>query len=248
MNGDDLLIPDPQFAGNDWSQYLQPDEHGELRMCGLEPRVLPCGELIPEWFGTGETIPLVPRDQWATSPEMRPYEWNNRYQNGYPSCCLNATVGTVEFLMAAKGWMRTPLDWLTFWKEVTGGRGGAAVDAALQHAMVKGIPLKDGSGRIHIMEAWDVPSHEGIASGLQRGAMAVTCHDVHAECTVQLVMDGGTPYVQMVNSHYYGESAGKNWHLFPLKNIELSRYGAMLVREIEFRPIDANGLLDSKGA
>ena len=235
----------PEFAGQDWSEWMAKCEDGEVRMCGLKPRELPCGLLVPEWYETNESCPLVPRDQWATTPDMRPYEWNNRYQNGFPSCCLNSIVGAAEFLMPIKGFAKTALDWLAFWKEVTGGRGGAAVDRALQVAMTKGIPLKDGSGRILITEAWDVPSLEALASGLQRGAMAVSCHDVHAECTVGLVMQGNTPYVQMVNSHYEG-LGGQNWLLFPLAKVELSTYGALLIREIEFRLVDSAGLIDVK--
>lgn len=241
-----MSIPD-EFAGYDWSEYRVKCEDGETRMCGLKPRELPCGALVPGWYETNDSVPLVPRDQWQSSPDMRAYEWNNRYQNGFPSCCLNSIVGAAEFLMAIKGFARTPLDWLAFWKEVTGGRGGAAVDRALQVAMTKGIPLKEGTGRILVTEAWDVPSLEALASGLQRGAMAVSCHDVHAECTVGLVMDGSTPYVQMVNSHYEG-LGGKNWHLFPLARVELSAYGAMLIREIEFRPVDSSGLIDARSA
>ena len=237
----------PEFAAYDWSEYRVKCEDGETRMCGLKPRELPCGVLVPEWYETNESCPLVPDDQWVTTPDVRAYEWNNRYQNGYPSCCLNSYVGTVEFLMAIKGFARTPLDWFAFWKEVTGGRGGAAVDRAAQKAMVEGIPPKDGSGRIRITETWDVPSLAALASWLQRGAIAVAGHHVHAECTVGLVMDRGTPYVQMVNSHYEG-LGGKNWHLFPLAKVELARYGAMLIREIEFRPADSSGLIDARSA
>jgi hypothetical protein len=164
---------------------------------------------------------------------------------GVHNCCLNSFSGCVEFIMGRDNRKRQACDWHKFWVEVTGGRGGAAVDAACQYAMTKGIPLKDGSGRIKITEAWDVPTLDAIASGLQAGAFAVTCHDVHAECTVGLVMQGTTAYVQMVNSHYEGANAANNWHTFPLSRIELSTYGAMLIREIEFVPAD--GLIDAKG-
>jgi hypothetical protein len=229
-----------------FDRYLQQDDNGEWRMCGLHPRELPCGELVPEWYETNETCPPIPRDQWRSTPDMRALEWNNRYQNGFPSCCLNSICGAVEFLLARDGRDLTPLDWHKLWEETTGGRGGCAVDRALQHAMTKGIPLKDSTRRIVITEAWDVPTLDGFASGIQAGAMAVGCHDVHAECVVGLVVDGSNASVQMVNSHHRGETADRNWHLFPLNRIELQRYGAMLIREVELRDVDLAGFTDAR--
>jgi hypothetical protein len=229
----------------EWEQYVVADQDGIPRMCGAVPRSLPCGVLVPAWYATNETCPAIPRDQWKSTPDMRGYEWNNRFQNGFPACCLAALSGCPEFIMARDNRKRMAIDWHKAWVALTGGRGGAAVDAALQYAMTKGLPLKDGSGVLKITEAWDVPSLDAIASGLLAGAMAVCCHDVHAECVVGLVMQGTTAYVQMVNSHYEGANAANNWHLFPLSRIELSTYGAMLIREIEFVP--ATGLIDAKG-
>jgi len=203
--------------------------------------------MVPKWFETDEDVPSLPRSEWRSTPDMAPYEWNNRYQNGYPSCCLNSICGTVEFLMARDGLARSPLDWHKLWVETTGGRGGCAVDRALQHAMQEGIPVKDSTDRVFIDEAWDVNTLDDFANGLQRGAMGVGCHDVHAECVVGLVMDGSTPYVQMVNSHYQGESADRNWHLFRLDRLELRTYGAMLIRDAKLRSVDTDGLIDAKG-
>lgn len=245
LDAEGRLIPGK--APDSWEWYKWIDVDGNHVMRGLLPRELPRGELVPEWFETNETCPLIPRAKWRSTPDMREYEWNNRYQNGYPSCLLNAVCGCVEFLLDRDGRAKTPLDWHKFWLETTGGRGGCAVDRGLQHAMEKGIPLKDSTDRIHITEAWDVPTLDGFASGIQAGAMAVGCHDVHAECVVGLVEQNGTWYVQMVNSHYYGENAAKNWHLFRLDRIELQSYGAMLIREVELRPADTEGLIDVKG-
>lgn len=237
----------PRCEPNEWRQYRVPDEDGVYHMCGLHPRELPCGVLVPTWFETNEDVPPLPRSEWQSTPLMASYEWNNRYQNGYPSCCLNSICGTVEFLMARDNLARSPLDWHKLWVETTGGRGGCAVDRALQHAMEMGIPVKDSTDRVFIDEAWDVNSLDDFATGLQRGAMGVGCHDVHAECVVGLVMDGSTPYVQMVNSHYHGESADRNWHLFRLDRLELRTYGAMLIRGAKLRPVDTDGLIDAKG-
>ncbi|MDE2440737.1 MAG: hypothetical protein KGP14_06910 [Betaproteobacteria bacterium] len=237
---DGLRVPD------EWDEYRVLDEDdGVWRMCGLLPRELPVGRLVPEWFETNETCPPIPRAQWQSTPDMRPYEWHNRYQNGYPACCLCSICGAVEFLLARDGREKTPLDWHRLWVETTGGRGGCAVDSALWHAMTQGIPIKNSTDRILVTEAWDVPTLEGFASGIQAGAMAVGCHDVHAECVVGLEIQNGTPYVQMVNSHYHGEKADRNWHLFRLDRIELRAYGAMLIREVQVRTVGQ--LIDAKG-
>ena len=246
LDADGRLIPGAEVP-NSWERYKWLTDDGDNVMCGLLPRELPCGALVPEWFETGEDVPPLPKSEWASTPDMRPYEWNNRYQNGYPSCALNATCGTAEFIMARDGRAKVPLDWHKYWIETTGGRGGCAIDRALQHAMQKGIPIKDTSDRLFITEAWDVNTLDEFAVGLQRGAMAVGCHDVHAECVVGLTMEGSTPYVQMVNSHYYGDNANKNWHMFRLDRIELRSYGAMLIREVEIRSADLTGLVDAKG-
>jgi hypothetical protein len=220
----------------EWNEYRVWDgEDGVWRMGGLLPRELPVGRIVPEWFETNETCPPIPRAQWQSTPDMRPYEWNNRYQNGYPACCLASICGAVEFLLARDNREKTPLDWHKLWVETTGGRGGCAVDAALGHAMQKGIPIKNSEDRLVVTEAWDVSSLDDFAVGLQRGATGVGCHDVHAECVVGLVMKDGVPYVQMVNSHHKGETADRNWHLFRLNRIELRSYGAMLIREVEVR-------------
>lgn len=244
----------PGAAPQSWEQYEWLDADGNRVMRGLLPRELPRGSgwipTVPSWFETGEDVPPLPRSEWRSTPDMRKYEWNpdGRYQNGKPACCLCALVGTAEFLMGRDGWERTALDWNKFWLETTGGRGGCAVDRAVQHAMQKGIPIKGSSTeRVFILEAWDVGNVDDFAVGLQRGGIGLGCHDVHAECVVGLNVDRPKPTVWMVNSHYYGENAAKNWHEFLLDRLEIDRYGAVIVRSLELRPVDVNGLPDMKG-
>lgn len=235
-----------------WEQFEVMDEDGVYRMGGLLPRELPRGSGLiptaPSWFKTGEDVPPLPRSEWRSTPDMKPYEWNNRYQGNYPACCNCALVGTVEFLMARDGLARSPLDWHKFWIETTGGRGGCAVDRAVQHAMQKGMPVKGSvTERVFVEEAWDVGTRDDFAIGLQRGGIGLGCHDVHAECVVGLNVDRPKPTVWMVNSHYYGENAAKNWHEFLLERIELERYGAFVVRSARLRSVDVDGLIDAKG-
>jgi len=49
----------------------------------------------------------------------------------------------------------------------------------------------------------------------------------------------------MVNSHHQ-DLGGANWHLFPVDSIELSSYGAILIREVELRKIDVPNYPDVK--
>jgi hypothetical protein len=241
---------------HDFTQYMQACEDGVVRMCGLEKRTTPIGGItylrdgvpcsVPQWKSDElPDCPVIPRAQWRTTEGMKPWEWSNRYQNGYPACCLAALCGAVEFFLAKNGRARTKLDWLKAWKDITGGRGGAAVDYALAYAMEKGLPLADGSGVIKIVEAWDSPSVDAFASGLQKDCTGLACHDVHAECVVGLDVSGSKPQVQMVNSHHQ-DLGGKNWHLFPVDAIELSSYGAILIREVELRKIDVPNYPDAK--
>jgi hypothetical protein len=240
----------------DFDRYIITGDDGIERMCGLEKRTTEIGGItyerdgvpcaVPQWKSDElEDCVVIPRSQWRTTEDMKPYEWSNRYQNGYPACCLAALCGAVEFFLAKNNRARTKLDWLKAWQTITGGRGGAAVDAALKYAMETGLPLADGSGVIRIVEAWDSPSVDAFASGLQKSCTGVACHDVHAECVVGLDVSGSKPSVQMVNSHYQ-DTGGQNWHLFPVDKIELSSYGAILIREVELRPIDVPNYPDAK--
>jgi hypothetical protein len=151
----------------------------------------------------------------------------------------------MEMTLARNGRAKTPLDWLGTWKELTGGRGGVAVDTALKYAMDQGIILEDKSCRLKLLEAWDANSIEAAASGLLRGFTLVFGHDVHAECGTRLVLDNNQWCVDTRNS--WGKNWGdQGWHLFPLKEIEIQTYGAFLVREVELRPIDITGMEDAK--
>jgi len=240
----------------DFDKYIVRCEDGVPRMCGLEKRTTPIGGItymrdgvpcaVPQWKSDElPDCPVIPRPEWRTTENMKPFEWSNRYQNGDPACCLAALCGAGEFYFSKNGMARTKLDWRKAWLALTGGRGGAAVDAALKYAMENGLPLADGSGVIKIEEAWDCPTIDAFVSGILRGCTGVACHDVHAECVVGVDVSGSHPCVVMVNSHYQ-DLGGKNWHNFPADSIELSSYGAILIRAMTLRPIDTNGFPDAK--
>lgn len=250
LDADGRLIPGAEVP-NSWERYAWLDANGNHVMRGLLPRELPRGSglipTVPSWFETGEDVPPLPRSEWRSTPDMRSYEWNNRYQNGYPACCLCALAGAAEFIMARDGLSRLAIDWHKFWIETTGGRGGCAVDRALQHAMTKGMPVKNSTKRVVIAEAWDVGDSNDFGVGLQRGGVGLGCHDVHAECVVGLNTEPTKPTVWMVNSHYYGEKADKNWHEFLLDRLEIDSYGAVIVRSLAITDDDVEGLIDAKG-
>jgi len=245
-----MSIPGQEFS---FAEFAVQGDDGQMHMGGVLPRTTEIGGILLERDGVPCSVPVwspeasndcpvIPRSQWKTTSDMRPYEWSNRYQNGYPACCLASLAGAIEFLLASRGRSKTKLDWFKAWRTLSGGRGGVAVDVALRMAMTDGFPLADGSGTIRIVEAWDSPTIDAFASGILCGCTGIACHDVHAECVVGVNMSG-TPSVHMVNSWY---TDARNWHLFPVDKIELRRYGAILIREVEFRSVDAAGLVDAK--
>lgn len=229
----------------DFTRWTVIDEDGRPHMGGALPRVSAIGDWFPVWDGS-DACPIVPRDQWKTQESLRPYEWRDIDQNGYPACCLAATANAIELHLAKTGRAKTPLDWLKAWRTLSGGRGGVAIDAALRYIMTNGMPLADGSGVLVVREVWDAPTIESFVSGLQRGCTGVYGHDVHAECGTRLVMEGGAAYVDTRNS--WGRNWGdQGWHLFPASKIEIRLYGAYLIREVELRPADTDGLIDARG-
>lgn len=216
---------------------------------GLLPRTTPVGKIPVGMTYMGvwderpeEECPIIPKDQWATSPTIRPYRWRFIDQNGYPACCLAALCNAVELLRSLQGRSQVKIDWEAAWRALSGGSGGVALDAAISYAMTTGLPL-EGGGRCKVTEAWEADSLEAFASGLQRGCTGVLAHDVHAEAACSLIVDSQGTDVDTCNSWYSGD---KDWHRFPLNRIEYRSYGLILVRAVEILAADREGMPDGK--
>ena len=227
------------------------NEDGDRMGLGLLPRELACGEIpgVLKWDGAEDACPLVPRVEWREQSDLRCYEKDDIFQNGYPACCLAGGANVVEFFLARAGrWVK--LDWYRAWYDLSRGAGGVAIDAGVRYAMDKGFPIAGSGGkeRIHVTEVWDCPSIEAAVSGLLRGGLLwFGWHfpgGPHCEAGTRYVKTIAGEFIDTRNSH--GKSYGQEgWHLIPLANIAagIKDFGAFIVREVEVR---RNGIPDLK--
>ena len=211
----------------------------EERFPGCDPRPpeSPPGSIVP--LASLDDVPLVPESEWVDQESLRPYEtWERDIDQGRTTACTLASLShAIQFSLARDGKPCPDIDWYTAWVDMTGGRGGANLAAACRYAMDEGMRYLDTNGkpagRIRITEAWDCDSLAGLASALLRGAICTYGHDMHAECATRLVKKSGVWHLDTRNS--WNRSWGDNgWHLFPLKQVEIDRYGAIIVREMEW--------------
>jgi hypothetical protein len=222
-------------------------------MSGCESRQQEVGALVPV-YGAGDAaaVPLLPRSEWKDQESLRYLERRDINQNGYPACCLASLANAMELAMVRDGRPHRPLDWLRAWKALSRGRGGVALDAACRFAMDTGFPLADAGqggsqGVVKIAEAWDCDSIEGLASGLQRGCLATFGHDLHAECATRVTTQAGRRGWFLDTRNSWGRSWGDSgWHLFPLEEVEINTYGAILIRELAIVPGDLAGYPDAE--
>jgi hypothetical protein len=231
-----------------WREFVRDGGDGRQYMGGCLTRQKPVGALVPGLTEAAarEAVPLVPASEWREQESLRGLERRDVNQNGYPACCLASLANAMEMAMVRDGRPHRPLDWRRAWRALSGGRGGVALDVACRFAMDKGFPIDtsaDGSssmqpgGVVKIAEAWDCDSIEGLASGLLRGCLATFGHDMHAECATRLVRQAGRRGWFLDTRNSWGRDWGDaGWHLFPLDEVEIDTYGAILIRELAFAP------------
>jgi hypothetical protein len=216
--------------------YRMEDGEGGVQVGGCDERSDSPGDTLPE-FELREGVKVVGPNSWVSQDfeaMRRMSEARDIYQNGYPACTNAAGACAAESLCKLDGRPVPKVDWLQTWKDITGGHGGTSLIDNIDYGMKRGYPL-EGGGRLVIAEAWDCSSVEGLATGLLLGCMAIFGHDMHCECAKSLVFKNRKWYLDTRNS--WGRDWGDNgWHPFPLDGVEISRYGAVLFREVRVFP------------
>ena len=219
--------------------YRVEDGEGGVQVTGCVPRDDKPGDCLP-LFEAREEIKVIGSNAWVSQDYLAmraTSEARDIDQNGYPAC-TNAAAGCATESLCKLDHKPVPkIDWLQTWKDITGGRGGTSLFDNIDYGMTKGYPQEGSGSRVVIAEAWDCSSVEGLATGLLLGCMAIFGHDSHCECAKSLVFQNRKWYLDTRNS--WGRDWGDNgWHLFPLDAVEISRYGAILFREVHILPKD----------
>jgi hypothetical protein len=222
---------------------------GQTYSTGCLPRVSKVGAMFPEWTGA-ETCPLVPRSEMLTQVGIEWAEYADENQGSNPSCCLTSLANAFEFLLSLKGRKKVRLDWLKAWKTLSGGRGGVALDTALQYVTTKGFPILDSTEVVVATEVWDTPSVDAYASGRYRGGIGIHGRYVpggHAECVAYWRVEGGKLVARVRGS--WGKSYGENGY-YDVSEASLAKgipdFGAFICRELEIRPADTTDIPDTK--
>lgn len=212
--------------------------------------VLPRVSQVGEWFrvvGAEETVPDVPPADWKDTISLRPYVWDDVNQGKYPACCLAMIANAMELFMAVNGRELIKLDWYKAWVELSGGRGGVAIDVACRYITAKGMPIVGSTARIKVVEWFDAPDGQALISGIQRGLIGGFGHYVpgaHAECCGGW-KSGKADVLNSWGRKNYGEDG---WALWSLANIDqgVRVFGGFLFREIELSLPDGT-FIDAQG-
>lgn len=233
------------YIGHD-STLIDDQQYGT----GCLPRATVVGSVWPVW-GSMDSAPLVPESEWREQAEeawqeQSPAVWD--YNQGTdPSCCLFATANAIQRYFLRAGLPNVELDPRKAWIECTGGRGGYAIDGALTYCRNNGFPLKVGTDRVKLVEAWDCPSGAAAVSAVMRGCIVVfgwSGLGPHAECLTRL---GPNKKPRVQNS--WGFAWGDHGHHdVPLASIDagIKVFGAFALRAFQLRPADSADLPDAK--
>jgi hypothetical protein len=153
---------------------------------GCFPRVSKVGEK-PHFpvAGLVDACPILPRADWNEC-SIRHKVWTVIDQNPQSSCCPSATAGATMALREIAGAKRILLSQGSLYGQINGGRdNGANIEDALEAMMNTGICPADqidpknwqGRGwpsdwkteakKFRILEAFDCPTFEAVASAVQ---------------------------------------------------------------------------------
>ncbi|MBN2024957.1 MAG: hypothetical protein JW809_19425 [Pirellulales bacterium] len=231
---------------------FQVEQAGRLYTTGCLPRETKVGERFPIWSPEIPACPIVPRAQWIDQEGLEWAEYEDIDQDGDPACCLASAGNAGEFHLSLCGREKVSLDWHRAWMDLSGGRGGVALDTALAYLLEKGFPIKGSTERLFAHEVWDCgDSIERLVSGVQKGCRGIYGRFIgrggHAEFPAYTRRDGSKAVFHVRGT--WGREYGTNgWYPVTESQIEagLGVFGAFLVREFFIRPADALKLPDIK--
>jgi hypothetical protein len=223
------------------------------RVLGCLRRATEFGSVFPAWASDQyERVPAVPRSEWKTQAGLEWAEYSDVNQASDPACCLASLANSAQFHLAICGRDRIELDWRRAWLDLSGGRGGVALDHALEYVTTKGYPIKGSTERLFAEEVWDAESPEDFLSGIYRGCRGIYGRFIgrggHAEFPAYIKMVSGKAVMRVRGT--WGQSYGEQgWYDVPESDLVrgVPAFGAFLVREWTIRPADATNFPDAKG-
>jgi hypothetical protein len=233
---------------------VNPDEHIPWAT-GCLPRTSKVGEK-PHFpvAGTVDACPILPRSAWSEC-SIRHKVWTVIDQNPQKSCCPSATSGATMILREIAGEKRILLSQGSLYGQINDGRdGGANIEDALEAMMTTGvcpasrIDPKDWQGRdwpsdwrseakkFRILEAFDCPTFEAVASAVQRSMPVVFGvywgAGGHAITAVGLQQQGGGWGLAFLNSWGAAWGDGGFGFLPEAKCGGIKSFGAFAIRSV----------------
>jgi len=159
---------------------------GKERVLGCLPRTAEAGSIFPV-FGSDGRIPVIPRSEWKAC------RWDHFILNVYDQkntgmCNAFASIQAMHMLRQAAGYAHVELSAGNLYGRINGGRdAGSTLVDAIRELQTRGVcraalvphfdwqPYKwppnweDDARRYRVLEAWDCPTFEHIASAIQLG-------------------------------------------------------------------------------
>jgi len=223
--------------------------------CGCLPRRDKVGD-NPRFkvYGTVDETPIIPRSEWVEC-SLRHKAWDVVNQADQNSCCPSATRGAVEILREINGLSRIKLSQGSLYSQISGGRdAGANISDALEAMMDVGMtPIsvideydwrgknyptnwKTEAKKYRILEAFDCPTFDAVASAVQRSMPVVFGvywgSGGHAITAIGLKQVNGIWYLKILNSW------GSDWEdqgfgdLSESKCSGITSFGAFAIRAV----------------
>lgn len=218
---------------------------GRKRALGCLPRTTLCGEVPGALIWSGQLLqcPIVPRDDWETTESLREYNVPLNDQQRYPACTAASCSHLIKHYQYVYGREKLKPDWYKAWVEITGGKGGIALDTMVAYMVNQGFPLV-GGGRLRARGIWDIPNVETYYSALYRRAWVL--HGVfvgkggHAEFAASMQLETDKTASSLVPGTWGPDFGDKGW--YPRRESEIRRglptFGAFAVTSFELRPED----------
>ncbi|MCC6125687.1 MAG: hypothetical protein IT426_12040 [Pirellulales bacterium] len=222
---------------------------------GCLPRSSKVGEnaLFPV-AGTVDACPLLSRSDWIEC-SIRHKVWTVIDQNPQSSCCPSAAAGAAMILREIAGQKRILLSQGSLYGQINGGRdAGANIEDALDAMMNVGvcpasqIDPKNWQGRgwprdwkaeakkFRVLEAFDCPTFDAVASAVQRGMPVVFGvfwgAGGHALTAVGLKKNGGGWNLEFLNSWGASWGDGGLGFLPEAKCRGIATFGAFALRSV----------------